>query len=223
MPGKRLRSAVERENDMVWDGLIVVLAVVLCVNGWNRGLLRSWRGPLAMIAATLITQRFYIDFSTWIMSRLRIAPEAAVVIGYLMLWFSIESVLEITISMLVRGAVQQRPLFFDRAGGVLYGLAKTSVIVLLPLMALSVELKIPPPPEDLSGLQLPSAAASMQGSLLMPGYTTVAHSLLPMLGNYVVSLNAPSFTPTYPRPEQASAEEKKPEIDKQELENLLKQ
>jgi uncharacterized membrane protein required for colicin V production len=208
---------------MLWDGLIVIMAVVLAVNGWNRGLIRSWRGPIAMILATVIVQRIYIDFSTWVMSRLRIDPDAAVIIGYLMLWFSVEVVLEIALSMLIRDGVQKRPVIVDRLGGVFYGLAKAAVIVILPLMAISVDLKIPPPPKDKSGLVLPDSSTA-KGSLLLPGFESVAEAAIPIAGNLVVSNNAPSFTPTYPRlkGDEEEVEESKPAVDRKEIEDLLK-
>lgn len=208
---------------MLWDGLILITAVVLAVNGWNRGLLRSWRGPIAMVIATLIVQRFYIDFSTWIMSRLRIDPAAAVIIGYLMMWFSVEALLEITLSMLVKDGVQKRPIFADRLGGVFYGLAKAAVIVILPLMATAVELKIPPPPKDKSGLQLPESS-SVKGAILLPGFESVAEAAVPVVGQFIVSTNPPSFTPTYPkiRDPDAPEDETKPAVDRKEIEDLLK-
>jgi uncharacterized membrane protein required for colicin V production len=213
---------------MIWDGMILLVAIFLAINGWNRGLMRSWRGPIAMVIATIVVQHFYIDFSTWIMARLRISPETAVIFGYLLLWFSLEAVIEITLAMLIRGGVAKQPLFFDRVGGVFYGLAKAAIIIVLPLMATSVDLKIPPPPPDKSGLKLPDETAA-KGSYLVPGFTKVAEALMPLGGKWVVSENPPSWTPTYKDPEtekeQAqsdSGENVKPVVDKKELENLLK-
>ncbi len=208
---------------MLWDSVILVLAVVLAVNGWNRGLLRSWRGPIAIVLATLITQHFYIDFSTWIMSRLRINPENSVIVGYLMLWFSLEAVLEIVLSMLLKSLGSRRPVFFDRLAGVAYGLAKSVVIVVLPLMAVSVPLKIPEPPADKSGLAVPDFAENASGSYLVPGFSNVAQAMVPLLGNYVVSYAAPSFTPTYSSgSEEADNDSGKPKFNKEDLKNLLK-
>jgi uncharacterized membrane protein required for colicin V production len=212
---------------MLWDGLILLAAAVLAVNGWNRGLLRSWRGPIAMVIATLVVQHYYIDFSTWIMSRLRISPESAVLLGYILLWFSLEAIIEIALAMLIRGGVAKQPLFFDRVGGVFYGLAKAAVIVVLPLMATSLDLKIPPPPADKSGLKMPDEPAT-KGSYLVPGFTQVAAALMPLAGQYVVSDTAPSFTPVYKEPdkqqnaEAGSTEPVKPVVDKKEIEELLK-
>jgi uncharacterized membrane protein required for colicin V production len=214
---------------MLWDGLILLAAIVLAINGWNRGLLRSWRGPIAMVIATLVVQHYYIDFSTWIMSRLRISPETAVIFGYLILWFSLEAVIEIALAMLIRGGVAKQPFFFDRVGGVVYGLAKAAVIIVLPLMATSVDLKIPPPPADKSGLKLPDESAA-KGSFLVPGFSQVADAVMPLAGKWVVSYDAPSFTPSYKDPEKekqqadAAGTEQPVEqvVNKKEIEDLLK-
>lgn len=207
---------------MLWDGLVLIVATVLAVNGWNRGLVASWRGPIAMIAATLAVQPFYVDFSTWIVTRLRVSPETAVVAGYLMLWFSIEAILEIVLAMLIRGGVQQRPIFFDRLGGVFYGLAKTAVIVVLPLVAISVELKIPPPPPDRSGLVLPGYTG-IENSYLVPGFRSVAEALVPLVGRFVASDKPPSFQPVYETPRKpAPEEESRAGQMRREIEQLLK-
>lgn len=207
---------------MLFDGLILLVAVVLAVNGWKRGLIGSWRGPIAMLIATVIVQRLYIDFSAWVVSRLRVAPEQGVIIGYLMLWFSLEAVVEILFSMLIRGGVPRRPAILDRLGGAVYGLLKAVVIVVLPLMAASADLKIPPAPIDKSGLVLPGLDAG-QKALLVPGFASIAKSLLPIAGAYVVSEKPPSFTPVYDS--QKSEESQEPpgkKLNKKELENLLK-
>src|SRR5262249_45399966 len=106
---------------MLWDGLFVVMAVVLAINGYNRGLFASWRGPIAMIVTTFIVQQVYVDFAAWVTSRLRISPENAVIVGYLMLWFSIESLLEIVLNALIKGGPQRRPGTFNRILGIFYG------------------------------------------------------------------------------------------------------
>lgn len=208
---------------MLWDGLIVLVASVLAVNGWNRGLIASWRGPIAMIASTLIVQQVYIDFSTWLMSRLRINPEAAVVAGYLVLWFGVEVILEIALFMFIKQSFKRRPVFFDRAGGVAYGLAKACVIAVLPLMAVTAEPKIPPPPPDKSGLVFPQFMTT-EGSYLLPGLRGVALACQSVLGKYVVSSKPPSFTPAYESTngEIDANEAQGRQHTRQEIEELLK-
>lgn len=209
---------------MLWDGLFLFAATILAVNGWRRGIIGSWRGPIAMILATLAVQPFYIDFSTWIVSRLRVSPETAVLAGYMMLWFSVEAVLEIVLAMVIRGGVQTRPIFFDRAGGVVYGLFKAAVIILLPLMAISAPLKIPAPPPDRSGLVLP-ANTGVENAYLVPGFKSVAAALLPLVGEFVVSTKEPSFKPVYEKPiiiEGEPAPEEKKGTMRKEIEDILK-
>ncbi|MBI4534140.1 MAG: CvpA family protein [Candidatus Melainabacteria bacterium] len=206
---------------MLWDGLIVLVASVLAINGWNRGLVASWRGPVAIIAATLIVQQFYIDFSTWLVSRIRINPEAAVVAGYLLLWFCADIILEIILYMFIKQGSKARPVFLDRLGGVAYGLVKACIIALLPLMVSSVELKIPPPPADKSGLVFPQSMAT-EGSYLLPGLRGVAMACLPHLQKYVVSSKPPSFTPVYELPEINADEAQGRQHTRQEIEELLK-
>ncbi len=209
---------------MLWDGLFLIAATILAVNGWNRGIIASWRGPIAMILATLAVQPFYVDFATWIVSRLRVSPETAVLAAYLMLWFSIDSILEIVLAMVIRGGVQTRPMFFDRAGGVIYGLFKATVIIILPLMAVSMPLKIPPPPPDRSGLALPSYSG-VENAYLVPGFKAVATALLPVVGQFAVSTKEPSFKPVYDKPKviegEAPPEETKGAMRK-EIEDILK-
>ena len=209
---------------MLWDGLFLIVATVLAFNGWKRGLIASWRGPIAMVLATLAVQPFYVDFATWIVSRLRVTPETAVLMAYLMLWFSIEAVLEIGVAMVIRGGVQTRPMLLDRLGGVIYGLFKTTVIITLPLMAVSAELKIPPPPADRSGLVLPSYSG-IENSYLVPGFKAVAKELLPIAGQYVVSNKEPSFKPVYEAPKQVETGAPSAESNgtmRREIEQILK-
>ncbi len=202
---------------MLWDGLFLVMTVVLAVNGYKRGLLASWRGPIAMILATFAVQQIYIDFSAWVASRLRITPDSAVIIGYLMLWFSIEIVLELLLGLLLKGGPQRRPGAFNRILGVGYGFCKSFVIALLPLMAVSVELKIPEPPPDKSGLVVPQFAA-LEGSYLIPNLKNVAAAMVPLCGPLVVSTKAPSFKPDYATPAKDGGKD----ATKKDIEEILK-
>lgn len=211
---------------MLWDGLFLVTAVVLAINGWNRGLIGSWRGPIAMAIATLVVQQFYVDFAAWVTSRLRINPESAVIVGYLMLWFSAEALLEMLLAMLLKGGKQHRPIFFNRLGGIFYGIFQATVFAILPLMAASVDIKIPQPPPDRSGLVVPEFAG-VEGSYLVPGFKSVALAMVPIAGQFVVSTKPPSFTVDYkkPAPEGESGGGSKQGLgkpDTTEIENLLK-
>jgi uncharacterized membrane protein required for colicin V production len=207
---------------MLFDGLLLLTALILAVNGWHRGLIRSWRGPIAMIIATIVVQQFYVDFATWIVSRLKVSPETAVVLGYLISWFSLEAVLEILLSMFIKDAIKSQPVFFDRLGGVAYGLFKAVVIATLPLMAICAEIKVPEPPPDKSGLKIPGLDAAHQ-AVFMPGFKKLAESLLPALGNYVVSDKEPSFTPVFDTVKNEETQQvKDTRKTEQEIQNLLK-
>ena len=204
---------------MLWDGVFVIMCVVLAINGYKRGLVASWRGPIAMVLATFIVQFIYIDFSAWVTMRLRITPESAVIVGYLMLWFSIEAILEILLMALIKVGPRTRPGTFNRIFGIFYGLAKALIITVLPLMAAQVEINIPEPPPDKSGLVVPEFAG-LQGAYLMPGFKSVARALLPTVGQFVVSSKTPSFKPDYSSPELKNANDTK-NLEK-DINNLLK-
>ncbi len=199
---------------MFWDLLFIAILVVLGVNGYNRGLIASWRGVVAMAAATLIAQQFYIEFAAWVSFRLKISAEPALVAGYLMLWLSVDTVLEIILAVAIQGARQRRPGALDRICGIAYGLAKSLVLILLPLLVTTVACKIPPAPIDKSGLVLPDFLTT-NGSYLLPGFRTVAQAMLPIAGKFVVSDKAPSFK----MPLKESADKQSLEKD---LEDVLK-
>ena len=209
---------------MILDCLILAMAVFLAVNGWNRGRLASWRGLIAMILATIAVRPYYIEFSTWIMSRLGVSPEVAVVIGYLVMWFSLEAVLEIVLTMVIRTGFQARPKLADRFGGIFYGVLKALTMVILPLMAISVDIKIPKPPANIQPiLSVPDALSG--GVYLVPGMQGVAKALVPIVGNLVVSTDAPNYKPVYNQPKKIdeSAVPNKPvKQENKDLDELLK-
>lgn len=212
---------------LVFDGLIVIVGTILAFNGYKRGLVASWRGPIAIIAATIAVKYVYVDFATWIMSRLGINPEAAVLIGYLMLWFSLEIILEIVLAMTFKQEAQKAPVMLDRLGGAGYGLLKTAVIIILPIMAVSADIKIPAPPPDKIRQNI-EVFGSRDETYLVSGFRNIARALLPIIGGFVVSEKEPSFKPRYKkdRSEKADAPgedqtEGENDIDRQELEDLL--
>lgn len=209
---------------MLWDALIITVATVLAVNGWHRGLIASWRGPIAIVLATLAVKPLYVDFSTWLVSRTHVSPETAVLAGYLILWFSIEAVLEIGLEMLIRIRAQMQPRFLDRLAGALYGVVKAVTIAILPLMAVSVDLKIPAPPPGSSMLMLPGFATG-ESSYLLPGLKALAVALLEPGGCFVVSTQEPSFKPVFEKPKTAEPKNESAsgkDSERQEIEKLLK-
>ncbi len=186
---------------MFWDGLTAVLAIILIFTGWKRGFLASLPGPVCVVAATLITQHIYIDFSQWLSAQLRLDPLPAVAAGYIMCWLSIETALELVIGMFLKGRfIEHTPIVLNQFGGGIWGLAKTVIIIVLPLMAVSVDIKIPDPPKDVSGLIAPEIPPESD-SVVMPIMRKVAEGLLPSIGKFVVSTDAPSFEPKYEKRE----------------------
>lgn len=189
---------------MFWDGLAAILVIALFIAGWKRGFLASLPGPVAIVAATLITQHIYIDFSQWLSAQLRLDPLPAVGAGYLMCWLTIETALELIIGMVLKGRfIEHTPIVINQFAGGLWGIFKAAVIIVLPLMALSVDIKIPEPPKDVSGLIAPEIPTESD-SMVMPMMRKAAQALLPSIGNFVVSTKPPSFEPKYEKREVES-------------------
>lgn len=181
---------------MIWDGLIVVLIVTLAVTGWNVGIVNSWRGPVALLIATIATQMFYVDFCTWIVQQLRVPPAQAIGIGYLLLWGGIDIVLELLMAVLIPFGTKNKPTFFFRAAGAGFGLFRALVVILLPLIALQGPIKIPAPPADKAALINPMESG-IDKSGLIPVFTNIAKGLYPAASGLVVSTKEPSFKPNF--------------------------
>jgi len=184
---------------MLLDGLFLVVAIGLAVNGWHRGLIASWRGLLAMILATVAVKFVYVDFSAWLLMRLQGSLLTAVVFGYLICWLTAEILIEMGLGMIFKEESKRKPRFADRAGGVLYGLSKASVIFLLPAMAIAVEIQIPPPPAVKTAVSLPELRYD---GYLIAGFRQVARALVPVIGPYVVSERPPGFEMKYKQPDK---------------------
>jgi hypothetical protein len=183
---------------MIWDGLIILLAITLAIAGWNVGIINSWRGPIAIIIATLATQQLYVDFSTWVVQQLRVQPDMAVAIGYVLLWGAFEITLEILLSVLVPLGSKKRPMMFERIAGAFMGLVKAAIVVLLPVMCLQVvdQNGIPkPPPQKNQMTNLIDSGADK--STFIKIFGGIAHGMLPTLGPVVVSKKTPSFQPNF--------------------------
>lgn len=181
---------------MLWDGLVFILFVALAVAGWNIGIINSWRGPIALVVATIATQQFYVDFATWIVQQLRIDPQHAVVIGYLLLWLAIEIVVELLMSLFLPWGSKNTPTFFNRAAGAIFGIIRAAVILILPLMALNGPINVPKPPADKTPLINPmSSGIDKAGSLQALNH--VALNLTPTLGKLILSDKQPSFKPNF--------------------------
>jgi uncharacterized membrane protein required for colicin V production len=182
---------------MVWDGLILALILTLAVAGWNVGIVNSWRGPLALLIATLATQQFYVDFSTWIIQQLRVTPEQAIAIGYVLLWGAFEILIELLLNVALPFNKKTRPMFFERFSGAGLGIFKALVVILLPLIALtSGPIKVPRAPADKSALINPMDSG-IDKSALVAMFTQVARQIGPGFSGIVVSSKEPSFKPNF--------------------------
>lgn len=184
---------------MVWDGVIVLALIALCMAGWNVGLINSWRGPIAMIIATIATQQFYIDFATWIVQQTLVKPEFGCFLAYLMMWLAIEITLEVLMTVLLTWGRKERPLAPDRVGGVALAAFRWGLILTLPLMAMQAPSKVPTAPPKDDGLINP-LKIGFSDSHLIQTFAGIGKSLLPGLGGMVVSDKAPSFKPNFDRP-----------------------
>jgi uncharacterized membrane protein required for colicin V production len=193
---------------MVWDVLIVLLLITLAVAGWSVGIVNSWRGPFALIVATVVTQRYYVDFATWIVQQLRTSPEQSIAIAYILLWGAVEIIAELLLSVLLPFNKKTRPLVPERLMGSGLGVFKGFVVILAPLIALQGPIKVPQAPEDKSNLINP-VVSRIEGARLVGLLTEVAKGLKPTFGGIVINTKDPSFQPNYAGTNALDEEQKK--------------
>lgn len=192
---------------MVWDGLSVLILLTLAVAGWNVGIVNSWRGPFAVILATLAAQQFYVDFATWILQQLRVTPDQAVAIGYVLMWIGLEIIFELLLNVVLPFNKKDRPMVYERLLGAGLGILKGFVVILFPLIALMGPIKIPHAPSDKSALINPMDSG-IDKAMLLPIYTNVARGLVPIFGRMVMSDKEPSFKPNFAGTTTVDEEEK---------------
>lgn len=187
---------------MLVDGLLFLTFVSLCIAGWNVGIINSWRAPVAMIIATVATQQFYIDFATWIEQQTLIEPKWSTFAAYVMMWLVVEIVTEICMSLFLPWNRKDRPVAFDRVGGVALAFVRFVFICALPLMAMNAPNKLPDPPkkEKTGDEFIYPFTNSFEQSHIFMGMNGFAKGLIPSLGAIVVSDKAPSFKPNFDRP-----------------------
>jgi hypothetical protein len=181
---------------MLWDGLIVVLILTMMIAGWNVGIINSWRGPIAIVIATLLTQMFYVDFSTWIVQQLRVIPAQGIAIGYILLWCAIDIACEIIMGIVLPFGSKNRPVFFGRVGGAFFGLIRALIIIVLPMIAVQAPSKIPAPPPDKAPLINPMQSGIDKAGLV-GFFNDFSKGLYPSLSGMVVSTKEPSFKPNF--------------------------
>lgn len=189
---------------MLWDVLMVLAALGLGIAGWNVGLINSWRGPVAIILATVVTQMFYVDFATWMVQQLMIKPDYAVLFAYLMMWLVIEICTELMMSLFFSWNRKERPIAFDRVGGVLFALLKWACICMFPVVAFISPNKIPAPPAATDGLINP-IKLGVEDSRLIKMFADAGKGM-PFVKAIVVSDKEPSFKPNFDRPPSVKAE-----------------
>lgn len=184
---------------MIWDGVVVLALISLCMAGWNVGLINSWRGPIAMVIATIATQQFYVDFATWIAQQTLSSPAMCAFFGYLMMWLAIEIICEISMNLVLTWNRKDRPIAFDRVGGVALAFVRWAIICTLPMMAMQQPGKIPEAPKSKDGLINP-IKIGVEESGLLKFFGGIGKGLTPGLGGIVLSDKAPSFKPNFDRP-----------------------
>ena len=183
---------------MAWDGIIFLAFVALCLAGWNVGGINSWRGPLACLVATLATQQFYIDFATWIVQQLFVKPDWATFMAYLMMWVAIEITTEVIMNLTLPWNRKERPMVYDRIGGVALAIFRWVLIVTLPLMAMHTPNKVPTAPEKEAAM-INLIDMGFQDSHLVSAFTGFAKNLQPAIGGIVTSDKEPSFKANFKR------------------------
>lgn len=184
---------------MSWDLLILIAAIALVIAGWNTGLINSWRSPLAIIIATLTTQQYYVDFSTWIVQQTLMQPAQGSLLGYLMMWIVIEIVAEVSLSLFLGWNRREPPKIWERAGGALLGLIKCVIAIIFPLMVLQSPPKIPAPPPECDARINPFEAGFTESQVVKIG-SGLAKDWAPSLSGIVLSTKTPSFKPKFPGP-----------------------
>lgn len=183
---------------MLWDVLIVFAALGLSIAGWNVGLINSWRGPFALILATVVTQMFYVDFATWIVQQLSVKPEYAVLFAYLMMWLVIEICTELAMNLFLSWNRKERPRALDRVGGVIFALVKCLCICLFPVVAFISPSKVPAPPAAPSSdtALVNPLKLQVEDSRLIKFFAETGGSL-PFIKSIVVSDKEPGFKPNF--------------------------
>ena len=183
---------------MIFDGLILMALGALCLAGWKVGLINSWRGPIAMVVATIVTQQFYIDFGTWIAQQTLFTPDICAFLAYGMMWVVADIVTELCMTLVLTWGSKNTPKVLDRFGGVFLAVLRWSIICTFPLMAMYSPSKIPQAPKHDDGLINPWKDGFQQ-SPLVGALTGFSKSMLPGLGCIVVSNKEPSFKPNFDR------------------------
>lgn len=189
---------------MLWDVLVVLSVLIWAVVGWNIGIINSWRGPLALVVATMGTQKLYIDAATSLVGHLRMDPPMAVAISYTVMWFLFYLFSEIILRVVLPFGSKSRPIIIGRVLGAMWGMVAAGALVLLPTMASIAPIAIPPAAQDKANLTQP-IDSGVQNSTLIPQLKHFGQDLYANVGQYVTSTSGPSFKPDYPIDDQSQS------------------
>jgi uncharacterized membrane protein required for colicin V production len=181
---------------MLWDALIALTIITLGIAGWNVGLINSWRGPFGIVAATIAARMFYVDFATFIVQQLKLPPQMAIALAFVLIWCVIDSIVEVLMLVILQFNRKTKPMFFERLFGAAFGLFRGFLIVLLPAVALQGPIKVPASAPDKSQLINPMDAG-LETSVLLPVLNKTGAAFYPLLGPLVSNSNPPSFKPGY--------------------------
>jgi uncharacterized membrane protein required for colicin V production len=180
---------------MIWDGFILYFAIAFAIAGWNVGFKRSLPSLLPVLAATVITQALYVDFATWIVEQLRIPPDSAVFIAYLLLWLVLEFAGEATLGMLFYSPTPRNMLKINRFGGSLIGIFKCATVLVFASLTALLNESVPDPPKyDSKAFWIMDSANS---STLLQMCESLAAVTPPKVAAAVVSMQKPTYTPEF--------------------------
>jgi len=180
---------------MIWDGFILYFAVAFAVAGWNVGFKRSLPSLLPVLAATVIAQTLYVDFATWIVEQLRIPPDSAVFIAYLLLWLALEFAGEAILGLLFYSPTPRNMLKINRVGGAAIGIFKCATVLVFASLTALVNESVPDPPKyDSKAFWIMDSA---NDSALLQICESLAAVTPPKVAAAVVSTQKPTYSPQF--------------------------
>ena len=180
---------------MIWDFVVLYVLLTFAVAGWNIGFLNSWRSPIAMYGATLITQTGYLNFSMWLEEQTRLAGDSAVFLGYVVLWLSVTMILEAMMLIVMPINAYTKLTRPDKIGGALLGCAKGMLLLCFATLASVCAVDFPNPP-SYPGIAHWVRETSGESRLLDELRVLAIRLPEPVVAS-VVSVNGATFRPTF--------------------------
>lgn len=180
---------------MFWDLIILAITITFTSVGWAKGLSRTWYSvPIAVVIATVVSQRIYIDLATVFAAFLHMQPIISVFIAYLTVWIIIEQIFE---SILTRTgpAPEDKSAKFLKIAGATMGGCKSLLAFVLAAMVTYSHSSVPSPPEKAwQATWLAESLSHSQSLLVLHNW---AAALNPHLGKFVISEADPDFVPDF--------------------------